>query len=142
MEITEDLIKKRGVSPSQIPNIFFKCGEEATKLFCSTNCSQKNIPKETNGAKKTYKSKNGSFKIKYFLLSLLKEQNDVIVWINEKEKIFRFVNPARAASLWGSTKPNYKNKMSYSTMSRGLRYLYESGELQKVPKEKYTYKFL
>lgn len=84
LEITEDLIKKRGVSPSQIPNIFFKCGEEATKLFCSTNCSQKNIPKETNGAKKTYKSKNGSFKIKYFLLSLLKEQNDVIVWINEK----------------------------------------------------------
>lgn len=57
LEITEDLIKKRGVSPSQIPNIFFKCGEEATKLFCSTNCSQKNIPKETNGAKKNIQIK-------------------------------------------------------------------------------------
>lgn len=167
LRITENLIKKRGVSSLQIPSIFYRCGEKATELFCSIDnqlkkpfvakkkyksrnesieikdfCGIDKQLKKPIVAQKKYKSRNGSFKIKDFLINLLKEQNGVIIWMNESKKIFKFNDPKRAAFLWGTTKPNRKSEMTYDKMTRALRYLYNSGELQKVSNEEYTFQFL
>lgn len=63
--------------------------------------------------------------IKDFILSLLEQNSDAIIWVNKSENFFRFIKCDKVAFLWGCTKKDpEKNKMNYEKMSRALRYLY------------------
>lgn len=87
-------------------------------------------------------SKNGSLKIKRFILDSLKKRNgDAFVWVDESKRIFRFVDPIRAPKQWGSTKPRSENEMNYDKMTRAMRYMYDTKELRKV-NGLYTFQFL
>ncbi|KAG7155451.1 ETS homologous factor-like [Homarus americanus] len=63
----------------------------------------------------------------------------VVRWEDEKNGIFRFIDPKKAASLWGDLKEN--PKMSYEKMSRALRYHYTSEALDVVRNRRLVYKF-
>lgn len=82
--------------------------------------------------KESHLSKNGNLKIKDFINNLLKDdKNDVIMWLDESQKIFKFTQPQIVASLWGKTKQKKdKKEMTYDKISRALRYLYKSKELK------------
>ena len=59
-----------------------------------------------------------------FMRDLLKDpsrRGDIIEWISEKDGVFRVVNSAEVARLWGEKKKN-KKEMTYEKMSRSLRY--------------------
>ncbi|GFN83573.1 ets-related transcription factor elf-5 [Plakobranchus ocellatus] len=62
-------------------------------------------------------------------------RGDIIEWISEKEGVFRVVNSAEVARLWGEKKKN-KKEMTYEKMSRSLRYSRLEGYFSDLPKDK------
>lgn len=52
---------------------------------------------------------------------------------------FRIGKPEEVAKLWGARKN--KPKMNYDKLSRGLRYYYSKGIMDKVPGKKLTFKY-
>ena len=79
-----------------------------------------------------------------FLYSLLTDPEnkyrDIIEWTeNEILKEFRILEPEAIAIWWG----HHKNKpnMTYDKLSRSLRYYYERGLIQKMPRERFVYRF-
>ena len=52
---------------------------------------------------------------------------------------FRIVQPEEIAKLWGARKN--KPRMNYDKLSRGLRYYYSKGIMDKVPGKKLTFKY-
>lgn len=73
-----------------------------------------------------------------FMRDLLKDprtRGDIIEWISEKDGVFRVVNSAEVAKLWGEKKKN-KKEMTYEKMSRSLRYSRLEGYFSDLPKDK------
>ena len=52
---------------------------------------------------------------------------------------FRILAPEDIAKLWGARKN--KPRMNYDKLSRGLRYYYSKGIMDKVPGKKLTFKY-
>ena len=52
---------------------------------------------------------------------------------------FRILQPEEIAKHWGARKN--KPKMNYDKLSRGLRYYYSKGIMDKVPGKKLTFKY-
>ncbi|XP_067655591.1 ETS-related transcription factor Elf-3-like [Haliotis asinina] len=86
-------------------------------------------------------SQEGQPRLWKFILDLLEDPRynpSHIVWVNRQEGIFRLIDPARLAELWGHVKGN--KSMNYEKLSRGLRYYYTHNVMEHVP-GKLVYKF-
>lgn len=68
-----------------------------------------------------------------------KQNCDIIQWIGDQGE-FKLLKPNKVASLWGETKGS--SRMNYDKFSRGLRYYYGGGMLNKVDQKQHTYKFV
>jgi len=79
-----------------------------------------------------------------FLQQLLNEPqgryNHYIAWKNRETGVFKIVDPAGLAKLWGIQKNHLS--MNYDKMSRALRYYYRVNILRKVQGERHCYQFL
>ena len=90
-------------------------------------------------------SSSGGFKPKQlyqFLMELLRDEDycpEYIEWVSRDDKVFRLVDSAAVARMWGECK-NREN-MTYEKMSRALRYYYENGILERVPNCRLHYRF-
>merc|ERR1719150_599041 len=63
-----------------------------------------------------------------------------IQWKNKETGVFKIVDPAGLARLWGIQKNHLS--MNYDKMSRALRYYYRVNILRKVQGERHCYQFL
>ena len=73
----------------------------------------------------------GSQLYQFLLLLLEKQQNETIIkWIAKEDGIFQIVNKDRLAELWGKQK---QRRMTYDSLSRGLRHYYKQNILQANP---------
>lgn len=91
-----------------------------------------------------YHSKNGSIKIIDFMLNILNDKRfkHLAEWI-DNEGAFKIVDPDKLSYFWGETKRSKRqNTMNYEKFSRALRYQYENGEMEKVKKKEYVFKFI
>jgi len=69
---------------------------------------------------------------------LTPDKSSMIQWTgNEYE--FTILQPDDIAAMWGERKG--KPRMNYDKLSRGLRYYYSKGIMDKVPGKKLTFKF-
>ncbi|XP_076252764.1 ETS variant transcription factor anterior open isoform X2 [Rhynchophorus ferrugineus] len=79
-----------------------------------------------------------------FLQQLLNDQaqryTNYIAWKNRETGVFKIVDPAGLAKLWGIQKNHLS--MNYDKMSRALRYYYRVNILRKVQGERHCYQFL
>ncbi|XP_063236407.1 ets DNA-binding protein pokkuri [Bacillus rossius redtenbacheri] len=79
-----------------------------------------------------------------FLQQLLNDQTQrytgYIAWKNRDTGVFKIVDPAGLAKLWGIQKNHLS--MNYDKMSRALRYYYRVNILRKVQGERHCYQFL
>lgn len=79
-----------------------------------------------------------------FLQQLLNDQGQrytsYIAWKNKETGVFKIVDPAGLAKLWGIQKNHLS--MNYDKMSRALRYYYRVNILRKVQGERHCYQFL
>lgn len=64
---------------------------------------------------------------------------DIIKWVNESQRVFKFTDKESFARAWGKEKNN--PKMDYPKMARALRYYYKDNKIQKVKGQPLTYKF-
>ncbi|XP_017774705.1 PREDICTED: ets DNA-binding protein pokkuri [Nicrophorus vespilloides] len=79
-----------------------------------------------------------------FLQQLLNDPSqrytNYIAWKNHETGVFKIVDPAGLAKLWGIQKNHLS--MNYDKMSRALRYYYRVNILRKVQGERHCYQFL
>lgn len=79
-----------------------------------------------------------------FLQQLLNDRqqkySDLIAWKCRDTGVFKIVDPAGLAKLWGIQKNHLS--MNYDKMSRALRYYYRVNILRKVQGERHCYQFL
>lgn len=79
-----------------------------------------------------------------FLQQLLNDPSqrytNYIAWKNRDTGVFKIVDPAGLAKLWGIQKNHLS--MNYDKMSRALRYYYRVNILRKVQGERHCYQFL
>lgn len=79
-----------------------------------------------------------------FLQQLLNDPSqrytNYIAWKNRETGVFKIVDPAGLAKLWGIQKNHLS--MNYDKMSRALRYYYRVNILRKVQGERHCYQFL
>ncbi|XP_077292602.1 ETS variant transcription factor anterior open [Arctopsyche grandis] len=79
-----------------------------------------------------------------FLQQLLNDPTqrytNYIAWKNHDSGVFKIVDPAGLAKLWGIQKNHLS--MNYDKMSRALRYYYRVNILRKVQGERHCYQFL
>ncbi|KAK9722684.1 Ets-domain [Popillia japonica] len=79
-----------------------------------------------------------------FLQQLLNDPSQrytsYIAWKNRETGVFKIVDPAGLAKLWGIQKNHLS--MNYDKMSRALRYYYRVNILRKVQGERHCYQFL
>ncbi|KAJ1529670.1 hypothetical protein ONE63_006429 [Megalurothrips usitatus] len=79
-----------------------------------------------------------------FLQQLLNDASQrytsYIAWKNRETGVFKIVDPAGLAKLWGIQKNHLS--MNYDKMSRALRYYYRVNILRKVQGERHCYQFL
>ena len=69
-----------------------------------------------------------------FILQLLDDERkrDRIAWVEHEHGIFRIKKKEEVADMWGTFK---KRKMTYDSLSRGLRHYYRQGLLNSVNKK-------
>ena len=73
----------------------------------------------------------GSQLYQFLLLLLEEQQNETIIkWIAKEKGVFQIVNKDRLAELWGKQR---QRKMTYDSLSRGLRHYYKQNILQANP---------
>lgn len=82
----------------------------------------------------------GPIQLWQFLLDLLlsPDKQHMIQWTGNGYE-FRIILPEEIAKLWGARKN--KPRMNYDKLSRGLRYYYSKGIMDKVPGKKLTFKY-
>ncbi|PIC23081.1 hypothetical protein B9Z55_016901 [Caenorhabditis nigoni] len=88
-------------------------------------------------------SPNGNARLLAFVRDLLDDVNqDCAVWTDKPNLKFKFVDPVRAAELWGAETEN--SEMDYEKLSRALRYFYKKGRgpLRKIPGKDFRYQFV
>ncbi|XP_068210207.1 broad-complex core protein isoforms 1/2/3/4/5-like [Palaemon carinicauda] len=80
-----------------------------------------------------------------FLVRLLKDPTTnptLIRWENERDGVFRLVQPAIIAQRWGRrTGKHASENLSYENFARGLRYHYATGALKPVSEKSFVYRF-
>ncbi|PIC46528.1 hypothetical protein B9Z55_006190 [Caenorhabditis nigoni] len=83
---------------------------------------------------------NRTFLLK-FLLDLLSNptHQDIIVWENKKEMVFRILNKDAVAVLWGQVKGG--KAMNYEKLSRALRHFYGI-HVKKISGKYFHYQFI
>ncbi|PFX29318.1 ETS translocation variant 1 [Stylophora pistillata] len=76
-----------------------------------------------------------------FLLELLANDNlcTIICWSRRELNEFQLKRPEEVARRWGLLRK--RKGMNYKKLSRALRFYYGKGIIQKVPGERFTYKF-
>lgn len=82
----------------------------------------------------------GPIQLWQFLLDLLlsPDKKHLIDWTGNGYE-FRILQPEEIAKLWGARKN--KPRMNYDKLSRGLRYYYSKGIMDKVQGKKLTFKY-
>ena len=82
----------------------------------------------------------GPIQLWQFLLDLLlsPDKQHMIHWTGNGYE-FRILQPEEIAKLWGARKN--KPRMNYDKLSRGLRYYYSKGIMDKVQGKKLTFKY-
>lgn len=79
-----------------------------------------------------------------FLQQLLNDPTqrytNYIAWKNHDSGVFKIVDPAGLAKLWGIQKNHLS--MNYDKMSRALRYYYRVNILRKVQGERHCYQYV
>ena len=82
----------------------------------------------------------GPIQLWQFLLDLLlsPDKKHMIDWTGNGYE-FRILQPEEIAKLWGARKN--KPRMNYDKLSRGLRYYYSKGIMDKVQGKKLTFKY-
>ncbi|CAL8086140.1 unnamed protein product [Calicophoron daubneyi] len=96
-----------------------------------------------SGKKTTLGHHRPSFKLSQFLRHLLNDPTynpSLICWVDQTENIFKLVNSAAVARLWGEHKQ--KPNMNYETMGRAMRYYYAQNILRKIKGQRLVYQFL
>lgn len=104
----------------------FPQGREGTSLYC--------------GSLSLVPAGRGPIQLWQFLLDLLlsPDKKHMIDWTGNGYE-FRIVQPEEIAKLWGARKN--KPRMNYDKLSRGLRYYYSKGIMDKVQGKKLTFKY-
>uniref|UniRef100_UPI00398E9E48 ETS-related transcription factor Elf-5-like n=1 Tax=Pristiophorus japonicus TaxID=55135 RepID=UPI00398E9E48 len=77
-----------------------------------------------------------------FILNILQNPDrnpGLLKWEDRMEGTFRFLQSDAVAQLWGQKKNN--NNMTYSKLSRAMRYYYQKGILERVDGRRLVYKF-
>merc|ERR1712223_33718 len=88
------------------------------------------------------RKKGSTLKISQWIVKLLRDPEtnpSVIMWEDEPEGKFRFINSTAFAQLWAVEKKN--PAMNYEKLSRAMRYYYRNKEIEMVKGERLTYKF-
>ncbi|CAG0882246.1 unnamed protein product, partial [Cyprideis torosa] len=86
-------------------------------------------------------ARRSSLQLWQFLVALLEDptNGNCISWTGRGME-FKLIEPEEVARRWGIQKN--RPAMNYDKLSRSLRYYYEKGIMQKVPGERYVYKFI
>ncbi|XP_065883154.1 uncharacterized protein [Dysidea avara] len=103
-------------------------------------CPQEPAPIEGTNNLPPFPNGRGVVQLWQFLLDMLltPDKSFMIQWTgNEYE--FTILQPDDVAAMWGECKG--KPRMNYDKLSRGLRYYYSKGIMDKVPGKKLTFKF-
>uniref|UniRef100_A0A8R1DNV1 ETS domain-containing protein n=1 Tax=Caenorhabditis japonica TaxID=281687 RepID=A0A8R1DNV1_CAEJA len=84
----------------------------------------------------------GKMRLLGFLKSLLEDEaySRIIIWTDKFNGEFQLKKPHEVAKAWGDATGN--TSMNYDKMSRGLRFLYTSKTLEKLPGKDSRYRFL
>ena len=112
--------------------------------MCSSKCVHYNICKMLGllviTSFPTVPTGRGPIQLWQFLLDLLisPDKKHLIHWTGNGYE-FRILLPEEIAKLWGARKN--KPRMNYDKLSRGLRYYYSKGIMDKVPGKKLTFKY-
>ncbi|GMT02274.1 hypothetical protein PENTCL1PPCAC_24448, partial [Pristionchus entomophagus] len=93
---------------------------------------------------KTRSLKRGDTLLWMFILECLADENKrhLVEWTREDAGEFRFVDPEGFAQLWGEQKGERKTPMRFEVMTRGLRFYYKKGIIEKVKHHKHLFRFL
>ncbi|GMR55946.1 hypothetical protein PMAYCL1PPCAC_26141, partial [Pristionchus mayeri] len=79
-------------------------------------------------------SKRGEPILWMFILDCLEDENKrhLVEWAREEMGEFRFVDPEAFAVHWGEQKGERATPMRFEFMTRGLRFYYKKGMVEKV----------
>ncbi|KAF8368011.1 hypothetical protein PRIPAC_85840, partial [Pristionchus pacificus] len=102
-------------------------------------------PKTISAPKKKPRSSKREEKMLWvFILKHLQDESkrNLVEWTNEKSGEFRFVDPDGFARAWGEHKGGRSAPMRFEVMTRGLRFYYKKGIVEKVKNQKNLFRFL
>ncbi|CAH8520515.1 unnamed protein product [Schistosoma guineensis] len=129
------------------PSLSSSSASSLSSSSSSTNSSPKSyLPihdKLLNLKSRSFSLKRSPFKLSQFLYYLLNKSEynpHLICWVDKSQNMFKLVNSAAVAHLWGLHK--HKPNMNYETMGRALRYYYAQNILRKVKGQRLVYQFL
>lgn len=132
----------RSQSVGAIPSSSIKSGSGSSSSVNDVVVAQKSsdAPKLESIRAKLSAAASGPTQLWLFLLELLllEPEQKCIKWTGRGWE-FLMVDPDEVARRWGSRKN--RPAMSYDKLSRGLRYYYDKGILEKVAGRRFVYQF-
>lgn len=116
-------------------------GAEELRELVEARGAQTPLPPSPEGSNlPPFPAGRGPIQLWQFLLDLLlsPDKRHMIDWTGKGYE-FRILQPEEIAKLWGARKN--KPRMNYDKLSRGLRYYYSKGIMDKVQGKKLTFKY-